>query len=79
MPSAKSAESLVVAREADRWALLPRSLDVYMTSRRSHDRDERRSFVRSFVRTYVRSRLTINSPKTHDVALARARRHDTLF
>jgi len=58
VPSAKSAESLVVAREADRWALLPRSPDVYMASRRSHDHDETlsRSFARVSRSTHPNSR-----------------------
>lgn len=50
-PSAKCAKSLVVAREADRWALLPCSPDVYMTSRRSHDRARTLSFARSRLRS----------------------------
>lgn len=68
-PSAKSAESLVVAREADRWALLPRSPDVYMASRRSHDRDE--TLFRSYARV---SRLT----QTHGVARRATPRHVVL-
>jgi len=67
VPSAKSAESLVVAREADRWALLPRSPDVYMASRRSHDRDE--TLSRSFARVS-------RSPHPNSRRRARARRHD---
>lgn len=65
VPSAKSAESLVVAREADRWALLPRSPDVYMASRRSHDRDE--TLSRSFARV---------SRSTHPNTWCRARARD---
>lgn len=46
----------MVAREADRWALLPRSPDVYMMS---HDRDE--TLSRSLVRSYIYGQLILNS------------------
>lgn len=60
--SAKSAKSVVVAREADRWALLPRSPDVYMMS---HDRDE--TLSRSLVRSYLRSTYLKSTCAMHDI------------
>lgn len=51
----------MVACEADRWALLPRSPDVYMASRRSHDRNE--TLSRSFARVSTHDRLTLSSQR----------------
>lgn len=60
--SVKSAKSVVVAREADRWALLPRSPDIYMMS---HDRDE--TLSRSLVRSYLRSIYLKSACAMHDI------------